>query len=308
MLRRTEDSTAMDYAAQNGHLHVVQWLHLNRTEGCHTWAMNLAAMNGHLHIVQWLHLNRTEGCTTEAMGWAAINGYFEIFKYLHHIGKLCTRDSIRYARQNGFTELANWIVQNVHQFERILPKHIDIQESVRSSIKNLMSNTNETFTEESKFDVKNISKQFITESILSDSVLTDKTKSLIMEFCSGPDSDEPHSTLNITFQELLVFVWIAILNNEHKDNIKAVMNTEMAEAECKCFTGRISRLINCLNGFDSRVSINLSDNEYIGNIVSMIGNKLEPYDANEHKRLVVEALTERGYGSDVINEWIGYIV
>ena len=97
-------------------------------------------------------------------------------------------------------------------------------------------------------------------------------------------------------------------SHEHKDAIRAVMNTEMAEAECKCFTGRISRLINCLNGFDSRVNINLSDNEYIGHIVSMIGNRLEPYDANEHKRLVVEELTERGYGSDIINEWIGYIV
>ena len=51
----------------------------------------------------------------------------------------------------------------------------------------------------------------------------------------------------------------------------------------------------------------MSDSEYIGHIVSMIGNRLEPYDANEHKRLVVEELTERGYGSDVINEWIGYI-
>ena len=39
--------------------------------------------------------------------------------------------------------------------------------------------------------------------------------------------------------------------------------------------------------------------------MSIIGNRLEPYDAKkkfffEHKRLVVEALTERGYGSDVI--------
>ena len=58
---------AMDWAALNGHLPMVQWLHQNRTEGCTTDAMDWAAMEGHLHVVQWLHENRTEGCTTDAM-------------------------------------------------------------------------------------------------------------------------------------------------------------------------------------------------------------------------------------------------
>ena len=40
--------------------------------------------------------------------------------------------------------------------------------------------------------------------------------------------------------------------------------------ECKCFTGRISRLVNCLNGFTDLVNINIEDNQQIGNIIVII--------------------------------------
>ena len=53
----------MDWAAKYGHLEIVKWLHVNRTEGCTKNAMDLAAENGHLEVVKWLHENRTEGCT-----------------------------------------------------------------------------------------------------------------------------------------------------------------------------------------------------------------------------------------------------
>lgn len=39
--------------------------------------MNAAALNGDLHMVQWLHENRREGCTVDAMDFAAETGHFE---------------------------------------------------------------------------------------------------------------------------------------------------------------------------------------------------------------------------------------
>ena len=48
----------------------------------------------------------------------------------------------------------------------------------------------------------------------------------------------------------------------------------MNDSVCKCFTGRMSRLINCLNGFDDLVEIKISDKEQIGNIIVTIRNKL----------------------------------
>src|SRR5437016_230119 len=68
---------AMDFAASNGHLEVIKWLHQNRKEGCNDDAMDNAASNGHLDVVKWLHENRTEGCTTHAMDNAAENGHLE---------------------------------------------------------------------------------------------------------------------------------------------------------------------------------------------------------------------------------------
>ena len=49
---------AMDYAAGDGRLDVVKWLHDNRTEGCSIWAMNLAAENGHLDVFEFLYKNK----------------------------------------------------------------------------------------------------------------------------------------------------------------------------------------------------------------------------------------------------------
>jgi hypothetical protein len=79
-----------------------------------------------------------------------------------------------------------------------------------------------------------------------------------------------YSALNITFEELLLYVFNRIEINEHKDEIKRVLNTEMTESVCKCFTGRMSRLINCLNGFDSLVNIQIADNEQISQVIEVI--------------------------------------
>ena len=74
-------TSALNNAAESGHLDIVKWLHFNRSEGCTTSAMDLAARYGHLEIVKWLHQNRTEGCV-----WAIIfssgNGHLSVVKYL----------------------------------------------------------------------------------------------------------------------------------------------------------------------------------------------------------------------------------
>jgi ankyrin repeat protein len=47
----------MNYAAMNGHLDVVRWLHEKISEGCTTRAMDYAARNGHIEVVKWLRDN-----------------------------------------------------------------------------------------------------------------------------------------------------------------------------------------------------------------------------------------------------------
>ena len=67
-------------------------------------------------------------------------------------------------------------------------------------------------------------------------------------------------------------------------------------------------MINVLNGYDENIEIHIADNEQIGNIISIIRNKLENnYEENKFKKLVHEELTIRHYSEDVINEWINNI-
>jgi hypothetical protein len=96
-----------------------------------------------------------------------------------------------------------------------------------------------------------------------------------------------------------------------KDEIKYILNIEMTDSECKCFTGRISRLVNCLNGFTNLVKINISDKQQIGNIIVIIKEKLESennYSIEKHKELVIQELKEREFKDETINEWIEFII
>ncbi|KAF0689459.1 Aste57867_19094 [Aphanomyces stellatus] len=103
---------AMDLAAAHGHLEVLQWLHVHRTEGCTTQAFDKAATNGHMHVVTWLHLNRLEGGTVAAMDGAAANGHLDILKFLHkhRQGKEgCTAMAMDMAATNGHLAAVVWL-------------------------------------------------------------------------------------------------------------------------------------------------------------------------------------------------------
>ena len=81
----------------------------------------------------------------------------------------------------------------------------------------------------------------------------------------------------------------------------------MQESECKCFTGRISRLVNCLSGYSDKVRIQISETEEIGNIISVIMNKREMKTIEIIKEEVSLALKERGYDHEKIAEWLEYV-
>ena len=84
----------------------------------------------------------------------------------------------------------------------------------------------------------------------------------------------------------------------------------MLDANCKCFTGRLSRLINCLNGFTDLVKIGITDSQQIGNIIVLVKESLEAqnnYTVEKHKDIVKKELTDRGYSKEVIAEWVQYI-
>jgi Leucine-rich repeat (LRR) protein len=143
--------------------------------------------------------------------------------------------------------------------------------------------------------------------ILNNTILEDKTKEIIFEYI---EDKTVHSVLNISFEELLISVYDFILNHEHKEEIFKIMNKEMNDSLCKCFTGRMSRLINTLNGFNENIKIEISEAEQIGNICIIIKEKLEnenKYSDELFKEIVEKELLERNYDKDVIKEWLDNI-
>ena len=169
--------------------------------------------------------------------------------------------------------------QNIH--------NSSIQQSIRESIFNLMKHY----------------KNDYQLNYLENDILTTETKNALVEYSSSP---EVHSILNINFEELLKAVFIEIDNYaQDKDSILKIMNQEMTDSICKCFTGRLSRLINCLSGFSDKVSIKISNNEEISNIIITLKNKI--IDIDKLKQAIVDELVERGYEMDAINEWLMYI-
>ena len=147
----------------------------------------------------------------------------------------------------------------------------------------------------------------VTSLILSDTTLSPFTKESLIEYSKD---ESVHTQLNLAFSDLLVLVWNRIMVSPHAEEIKTVLNTEMRDAECKCFTGRISRLVNCLNGFDPLVVIQISDNEQIGTVISLIKTQLEEkneYTVEKHKEEAKKRLIELGIGADEIDVWLSYI-
>ncbi|KAG3164100.1 hypothetical protein PC128_g20214 [Phytophthora cactorum] len=72
-------SGAMDGAAANGRLDVVQWLHDHWSEGCSAAAKDKAVANSHLKMAEWLWKNYTTTCRPwDALALAVKHGQVEI--------------------------------------------------------------------------------------------------------------------------------------------------------------------------------------------------------------------------------------
>ncbi len=166
-----------------------------------------------------------------------------------------------------------------------------IQKSFKESVNRLLSKKPE------------LSLEKTLEEIIS-SELSDECKSSLVDYSSKEDI---HGELNITFGELLMAVWDRIRTHENKQNILPILSQEMSDALCMCFTGRITRLVNTLAGFVPEVTIHISDNEQISNLVLLTKDKINPYNSDEHKSLLQKEMQERGYSQDIINEWISYL-
>lgn len=114
----------------------------------------------------------------------------------------------------------------------------------------------------------------------------------------------------------MTIVWTVIKEKtkHEQSEIKKILKTELNDSLNKCFTGRMTRLLNSLNGFDDRVNIKISDSLEISNIIILIRNKpnYTNYENDEQiksllKEEIKKELSERGYIDDEIEIWLRYL-
>jgi Leucine-rich repeat (LRR) protein len=147
---------------------------------------------------------------------------------------------IRYLDRNKTTKKIYNDNQSVHNHA--------IQDGIKNSINYIMS-------------IKPIYKLYnLNDIIIRNNFINNQTKTILFEYINCQDV---HSILNITFAELLINVISFIDRHDAKVEIYKVLEQEMNDTIYKCFTCRMSRLINCLNGFDDHIVINISNNKQI---------------------------------------------
>ena len=80
----------------------------------------------------------------------------------------------------------------------------------------------------------------------------------------------------------------------------------MEDAECKCFVGIITRLVNALNGgyFEDVVINCYSDSEQIGDIIINIMQANLHIESNQIKELCRKDLQAKGYSNNIIEIWL----
>ena len=178
--------------------------------------------------------------------------------------------------------------QNIHDSS--------VQLSVKESVEKL-STRNDIY----KFD-----REILIEKIINDNILLNKEQ--LIEYTND---ESIHSLLLLNYAEILWYVLQTIEKDFNKDTqkeIKLILNKEIEDSECKCFTGRINRTVNCLNGFSELVKIKIHDSSQIGNIIYLVKERLgTEYTPEQHKIEVRKELQERNYSENVIDEWIEYI-
>jgi Leucine-rich repeat (LRR) protein len=168
----------------------------------------------------------------------------------------------------------------------------NIQECIRKSISYVMSQKPTLNNEE------------LIETITENKILNKTAKQLLFEYMENTDI---HSVIGVTFNELLLNVISLTLKHKHKNEILSILNIEMQESEYKCFTGRMSRLVNCLNGFDPNIQIKIADNEQIANVILQTKKKYFGKDIEIIKAEVNKRLMELDYDKETIDSWTEHI-
>lgn len=194
--------------------------------------------------------------------------------------------------------------QNVHDS--------NLQENVERMVKILMSDNLLINGKNLKWD------DYLRDIIINNEYLDEKIRSMIIQSC---DLDTgTHSVLGVSFRDIFPKVYSRIAINEDVENpdgryqnMMRRLSEELSESECKCFTGRITRLINSLNGFYPDIKLYFGVSDDLANIYNVSKNnplsldKKGSYSPYNHCFVYFNEIVDRGYNFEHFKIW-GYTI
>ena len=182
------------------------------------------------------------------------------------------RDRMRnYRNHDIFTD-----TQNIHASS--------IQTSTKQSINTLFKDSYDCFKDD-------MIKECLTWEI-----------SCLPDLLTYLDDKDVHSTLLVSFYDVFVKVFGRIMKHSNKVDIIHRLDEELKESECKCFTGRLTRLVNCLVGFYDDIVISISDSERISAIIlsTLDGKEMD----DELRKVCVDKLKAIDIADEEIVKWV----
>jgi len=272
----------------------ILWLHSNRItkienlpENLQTLYLpnNLITKIGNLHRnLQFLDLNsnRITELSLSLLELRHLNVFYHTGNPIENIHPLVQRWLERLDR--GMIDGNSKVYsdgQNIHNFT--------IQKSFRNSLGNLLKDENTLSLEECK------------KHVIECSELEEQVKRELLNYC---DDETEHSVYLVKFDEVFQYVISRIVRHSDSNEMFKILNEEIKDTICKCFTGRMTRLVNVLNGFYDDITIQIGSNEQISNIILMLQGK---YKGDELVKQVREAMEEREYDENTIEEWLTYV-
>lgn len=114
--------------------------------------------------------------------------------------------------------------------------------------------------------------------------ISDSIKNTTKTYC---DSDEKYGDRDLTFKDIFNKIFPIVVKLQAYKSFE----DEMADSENLCFVGRISRLVNCLNGYIKEVNINISWEQDLNNIASHISQM--DLDSSLKKNLFLKSVLEK---------------
>lgn len=119
------------------------------------------------------------------------------------------------------------------------------------------------------------------------------------------------SKSKVTFGELFRYFWNRIRNSDDRDEIlKIFIKSNLPEMRIVCFVGRISRVVNCLNGFFEDISVGISIEQQIQMKYNLVYKKYQNLSNTPLKYNILcyyhfkELLEELKLDDKKMNDWL----